>query len=187
MPLIYIAVIALAIIALQQHFHIKNFHVVETEILYTSGQPRGMDYTRLLYKYHIGTFINIRSAAEHREQNWYNEELIWMRKNGVNYIELPIEKRDLASGFPDAQTQKIFLEIMEDKSNLPVLIHDDSGRKRVARLAAVWMISAGNYTIKDTSEKITKIKQQSLTPREAGFLNAIYENSSSRSTLPQKQ
>ena len=174
MPLIYIAVIVLAIIALNKHFHIKNFHVIESEILYTSGQPRGMDYTRLLYKYHIGTFINLRSEAEHREHNWYNEEIIWMRSNGVNYIQLPVGKYEPDKGFPDEDTQEKFLEIMADKSNLPVLIHGSSGERRAPRLVAVWMIKSGKYSLEDTIKKVTKIKKHPLTAEEINFLKTIH-------------
>ena len=170
MPFIYIAAAILIIIALQRHFSVKNFHVIEPDILYTSGQPRGMDYTRLLYKYHIGTFINLRSEDEHRDHNWHNEEIIWMRSNGANYIKLPVEKYGQDEGFPNEETQKKFLEIMADNSNLPVLIHDSSGKERAPRLAAVWMMKTGKYSLEDTIKKVEKIKQKSLTGKEIEHL-----------------
>ncbi|NIA17234.1 MAG: hypothetical protein GWO86_02685 [Planctomycetes bacterium] len=173
-PFICIAAAILIIIALQRHFSIRNFHVIEPDILYTSGQPRGMDYTRLLYKYHIGTFINLRSEDEHRDHNWYNEEIIWMRNNGANYVNLPVNKYGRAKGFPDEETQKKFLEIMADKSNLPILIHDSSGEERSPRLAAVWMIKSGKYSLDDTIKKVAKIKKNALTAEEIEFLNTIH-------------
>ena len=170
MPFIYIAAAILIIIALQRHFSVKNFHVIEPDILYTSGQPRGMDYTRLLYKYHIGTFINLRSEDEHRDHNWHNEEIIWMRSNGANYIKLPVEKYEQDKGFPNEETQKKFLEIMADNSNLPVLIHDSSGKERAPRLAAIWMMKTGKYSLEDTLKKVEKIKQKPLTGKEIEYL-----------------
>ena len=65
---IILLVIAGAIL-LVRHFHIKSFYIVQPGVLYISGQPRGMDYTRLLYKYHIATIVNVRFASEHRERN----------------------------------------------------------------------------------------------------------------------
>ena len=53
-----------------RHFHIKHFRCVIPGVLYTSGQPRGMDYERLVRKYHIGTIVNIRVQNEHREEHW---------------------------------------------------------------------------------------------------------------------
>jgi len=139
-------------------------------VLYTSGQPRGMDYTRLLYKYHIGTIVNVRSASEHREKNWYNEEITWVRNNGVNYFELPIEKNNY---LPDKQTQDQFLAIMADKANLPVLLHDSNGRKRVPILAAVWAVKARGYTVAEAIELVRGIKEQPLLEAESKFITQL--------------
>ena len=174
LAIIYIVVIVMVAAELKDHFEIRNFHVIEPGKLYTSGQPRGMDYTRLLYKYHIGTFINLRSDAEHRDHNWHNEEIIWMRSNGVNYIQLPVGKYEPDKGFPDEDTQEKFLEIMADKSNLPVLIHGSSGERRAPRLVAVWMIKSGKYSLEDTIKKVTKIKKHPLTAEEIDFLKTIH-------------
>ena len=170
--LIIILLIIAAVILLVRHFHIKNFHSIEPGVLYTSGQPRGMDYTRLLYKYHIGTIVNVRSASEHREKNWYNEEITWVRNNGVNYVELPIEK---ANYLPDKQTQDRFLAIMADKANLPVLLHDSNGRKRVSILAAVWAVKARGYTVAEAIELVRGIKEQPLLKAEKDFITSLVE------------
>lgn len=165
-----LALIIAAAVGIVRHFHIKNFNTVMPDVLYTSGQPRGMDYTRLLYKYHIAAIVNIRSTTEHREENWHNEEITWVKSNGVKYIELPIEKRGMNSGFPDANTIEKFLAIMSDKTNLPVLVHDSSGKKRVAYLAAAWMLKSGGFTYEQTVEKIEKINDRPLNEEEIKFL-----------------
>ena len=168
--LIIILLIIAAVILLVRHFHIKNFHTIEPGVLYTSGQPRGMDYTRLLYKYHIGTIVNVRSASEHREKNWYNEEITWVRNNGVNYVELPIEK---ANYLPDKRTQDQFLAIMADKANLPVLLHDSNGRKRVSILAAVWAVKARGDTVAEAIELVRGIKERPLLEAENKFITQL--------------
>jgi len=168
--LIVILLAVAAAILLVRHFHIKNFHVIKPDVLYTSGQPRGMDYTRLLYKYHIGTIVNVRSAAEHREKNWHNEEVTWVRNNGVNYFELPIQKTNY---LPDKQTQDQFLSIMADKANLPVLLHDSNGRKRVSILAAVWAVKAQGSSVADAIEMVRSIKERPVTEDEKNFLAGL--------------
>lgn len=167
------AVVILTAIALVRHFRIKNFHTIVPEILYTSGQPRGMDYTRLLYKYHIATFVNVRSADEHREHNWHNEEITWMKSNGVKYIELPIEKHGSSQGIPDELTCQKFLDIMSESTNLPVLIHGSTGTKRVPYLASVWMLKAGGFNLEQTMEKVRQINDQILTAQEMEFLQSL--------------
>ena len=169
--LIIILLIAAAIVLLVRHFHIKNFHIIKPDALYTSGQPRGMDYTRLLYKYHIGTIVNVRSASEHRERNWYNEEIIWAKSNGVNYIELPIGRN---KHFPDKQTQDRFLTIMADKDKLPVLLHGSSGRKRVAMLTAVWLKKSQRYAAEEVFEILERISGYcKLTEAEKEFIGGL--------------
>lgn len=161
---------AAAVILLVKHFHIKNFNIVEPEVLYTSGQPRGMDYVRLLYKYHIATIINLRSPAEHRERNWHNEELAWVKNNGVAYRELPADRTNY---FPDKPTQQEFLQIMSDKTNLPVLLHDSSGRERVSMLASVWLRKTRRYSVEDTVRFVEKIKGQPVTTAERSFIESL--------------
>lgn len=169
----WLAVIILFIVGLVRHFHIKNFQTVMPGVLYTSGQPRGMDYTRLLYGYHIAAFVNLRSADEHHDQNWYNEEIVWMKSNGVKYIELPIEKNSPGDGIPDTEESRKFLEIMSQSTNLPVLLHDSSGKKRVSYLAAVWMLKSGGFNLQQTIDKVQQIKGRPLTDREMEFLQSV--------------
>ncbi len=174
--LIIALLITAAVILLVRHFHIKNFHIVEPEVLYTSRQPRSMDYTRLLYKYHIATIVNVRCASEHREKNWYNEEITWVRNNGVNYSELPIDRSvDRADYFPDERTQQEFLLIMADKENLPVLLHGSAGRKRVSMLASVWLRKSRDYSVDNTVRFVEKIKDQPVTRAEREFIESLVE------------
>jgi len=158
---------------LVRHFHINDFTIIEPGVLYTSGQPRGMDYTRLLYKYHIATIMNIRQVSEHREENWRNEEIVWTRNNGVHYIEMPIEK---ANFIPDPNVQNEFLSIMGDKNNLPVLLHGSNDDKRVAMLVAVWLDKVRGYTLEQTTKAVKKIiDDRPLNETEIKFLKQLKE------------
>ena len=171
---ITIVVLAVAIVLLVKSFRINDLNVISPGILYTSAQPRGMDYTRLLYKYHIGTIINLRSPAEHREQNWYNEEMTWVRSNGVKYIEMPLERNvDNPAHFPDANMQQQFLALMADKKNLPVLVHDGKGESRVAMMAAVWLISAEHQPVQQVVAATESIKESPLVESEKTFINSL--------------
>jgi protein tyrosine phosphatase (PTP) superfamily phosphohydrolase (DUF442 family) len=169
--LITILFIVAAVILLVKHFHIRCFCIIKSGVLYTSGQPRGMDYPRLLYKYHIATIINIRAASEHREQNWYNEEITWTRSNGVNYIEMPVEK---SRCLPDKQTQDQFLATMAGKNNLPVLLHGSADDKRVAMPVAVWLQKNQEYTVEQTVKVVKEIiGDKELTEDEIKFITDL--------------
>jgi protein tyrosine/serine phosphatase len=169
--LIIILLAVLVVILLVNHFHINDFNIVRPGVLYTSGQPRGMDYTRLLYRYHIAAIVNVRTASEHRERNWHNEEIVWVRNNGVNYIELPFEK---TNHFPDANTQEQFLAVMADHSNLPVLLHGSGDDERVAMLTAAWLIKAEGYNLEETFAEVKKIiDDRKLTEDETAFISNL--------------
>jgi len=170
---LWLIIIILFVTVLVKHFHIKNFQAVQRGVLYTSGQPRGMDYTRLLYKYHIATFVNLRMSDEHREQNWYNEEVEWMKSNGVKYIEIPLEKNVSSDDIPDMEECQRFLEIMNEKTGLPVLLHDNNGKKRVSYLAAVWMLKSGKFNLEQTKKKVEQIKKTPLDEQEINFLKSL--------------
>ncbi len=166
----------MACVLMVKHFHIKNFNVISPGALYTSGQPRGMDYTRLLYKYHIATIVNLRSPAEHRERNWHNEEITWVRSNGVKYIEMPLDRDiNVLGHFPDANMQEQFLAIMADRGNLPVLIHDSSGESRSAMLAAVWLIKGERLPSQQVIDTASGIKSAHLAEPEKQFINTLAE------------
>lgn len=172
---IWTTVIIFLIIGLIRHFHIKNFHTIVPEVLYTSGQPRGMDYTRLLYKYHIAAFVNLRTSIEHRDKNWHAEEVEWMKTSGVKYYEVPMDKDIPSEDIPNSEFCKKFLEIMDEKTNYPVLLHDNTGRKRVMYLAAVWMLKSGQFDLEQTIKKIKQIRGEPPEEWEIDYLKSIAE------------
>lgn len=168
--LIIILLITAAAVLLVRHFHIKRFRIIEQGVLYTSSQPRGMDYTRLLYKYHIATIVNVRSSFEHRERNWYNEEITWVRENSVEYVELPIDRKNY---FPDEETQDAFLDVMADRTKLPVLLHGSGGKRRTLMLAAVWLIKGKGLSVEETLKKVKRFRREPLTEEETKFITQL--------------
>jgi protein tyrosine/serine phosphatase len=169
--LVIVLLITAGVILLVRHFYIKDFRIIEPGILYASGQPRGMDYTRLRYKYHIATIVNIRLITEHRDDNWHSEEIVAARNNGLNYIEMPIEKSNY---FPNSQLQDEFINIMKNKDNLPVLLHGSGDDKRVAMLVAVWLKINEGYSDKDTIKAVKKIiDDRELTENELAFISSL--------------
>jgi protein tyrosine phosphatase (PTP) superfamily phosphohydrolase (DUF442 family) len=169
--IITVVFIIAAAVLLVRHFHIRDFHIIAPEVLYVSGQPRGMDYMRLLYKYHLETIVNIRPTSEHQEKNWRSEELIWIREHAVKYVEMPIEKQKY---FPDQQIQNQFFEVMGERKNLPVLLHGGGDDKRVAMLVAAWLRKKHGFSVDETLAQVKKIiDERPLTPEEIRFINAL--------------
>jgi protein tyrosine/serine phosphatase len=172
-PILYIALVIVIAVFFVRHFYIRDFRTIAPDVLYTSAQPRGMDYTRLLYKYHIAAIVNVRSASEHREKNWHNEELTWIKENAVKYVELPISKLNY---FPDSQVQEKFLSLMKSPDNLPVLLHGSVNDKRVAMLVAVWLRAEKKLSSADTVAQIKKIlDERPITEEDVKFVDSLKE------------
>ena len=62
---------------------------------------------------------------------------------------------------------------MSNQNNLPVLVHGNSGKKRVSRLAAVWLIKSKGYSVDDTLKAMKKIKESKLTDDEIAFVKGL--------------
>ena len=170
---IILVVVVLTIHGMIRHFHINHFRTIVPGELYTSGQPRGMDYTRLVYKYHIATIVNVRESAEHRETNWYNEEKTKVRDLGVQYIEIPIQKRGESNGFPTEADQVQFRKLMSDVNNQPILLHGSAGELRVGRLAAVWLVRNKGYSAEEAMKVMKKIKGGALSEEEIKYVEDL--------------
>jgi len=168
---IYILLIALAIVVVVRYLHIHDFVVVQKEELYVCGQPSGMDYARLAYKYHIATIVNIRPASEHRDQNWYNKEIVETKSLGIQYIQIPIEKNQF---FPDTAAQAQFLAVMAERKNRPVLLHGGTDDSRVAMLVAVWLCKSQRYSSEQALEVVREIiDDRSLKEEEIHFVRQL--------------
>jgi hypothetical protein len=62
---------------------------------------------------------------------------------------------------------------MAGKENVPVLIHDGSGEKRVAMLASVWLRKVRRCNVEDTVRFVEKIKGQPVTTAERKFIESL--------------
>jgi hypothetical protein len=169
--LLRIALIIAIVILLVRHFHIRDFRVIVPDVLYVAGQPSGMDYMRLHYKYHIATIVNVRAATEHLDRNWRNEELLWTKEHAVQYFEIPLDKKNY---FPDTEQQKAFLAVMNNREYQPILLHGSGDDERVAMLTAVWFRKKLGYTAQDTMTRVKKIvNDRPLTQQEIDFITTL--------------
>jgi hypothetical protein len=62
---------------------------------------------------------------------------------------------------------------MSEEINLPVLLHDSSGKDRVSYLASIWMLKSGGFNLEQTIERIKQIKGQPLTEQEMNFVKSL--------------
>ena len=102
--------------------------------------------------------------------------MTWIHSNGVKYFELPLERNvNDPAHFPDANMQQKFLDIMANKENLPVLVHDGKGEGRVAIFTAVWLAKDRQDTLEHVLADAAKIKCGQLTEQETNFIRGLFK------------
>ncbi len=132
-------VLAVAVTTFAIYFHkilLPNFKVVQSDVLYRSGQPRELGL-RVMDWLGIRTCLNLRS----RKSKIVRDEIAFCREHGIRYVVVPITPRSNLQEVVDR-----FLELMDDPSNYPVLLHCARGRDRTGALAAVYRMEFNAWT-----------------------------------------
>ena len=119
---------------------IPRFRAVKENVLYRSGQCRGVGLDYLKHK-GIKTIINLRSPGKAGSI----KEKEFATLNGINYVNETIGI-DMAAMYKVAD---LFLEIMNDPKNLPVLVHCSRGKERSGIMSAIYLIEKEGWSRKD--------------------------------------
>jgi protein tyrosine/serine phosphatase len=113
--------------------------VVQEGVLYRSGQPEGDALEALCGPPRFGTVISLRENQP--EAPWQKAEAAFCRANGIRFVSLPLSR----AGFTRAQLAQ-FLEIVQDPTRQPVLVHCERGRNRTGYAVAVYRIAVQHWT-----------------------------------------
>ncbi len=135
-----LVLVALAVGTFAFYFDQKllpNFHVVHSDVLYRSGQPRGLGL-RVVDWLNVRTYLNLRVT----ESNTVFDEIAFCREHGVRSVVAPFTHRAISL----QHAVDRFLELMDDPSNYPVLVHCSRGKERSGVLAAVYRMEFNAWT-----------------------------------------
>jgi len=123
---------------------LPRFETVREGVLYRSGQPRGLGMHWVQAR-GIRTVVGLRGpdkkgtieAARHAEEN------------GMRYVNIPLGPSAREIG----EAAREFLEIVEDESNWPVLVHCGRGKERAGVMSAVYRIEHDGWTNEEALEE----------------------------------
>lgn len=110
-----------------------NFHTVERDVFYRSGQLRPNRLAKYIKKYGIKTVINLR--GENKTCDWWISERDVASKLEVNFYNLRFSARANES----KENLKKLLHIYKTAPK-PILVHCLSGADRTGEAAALWII-----------------------------------------------
>jgi protein tyrosine/serine phosphatase len=137
-----------------------HWDVVKPGILYRSGQLTGPQLTLAVQRFGIKTVVNLQLPGKDMEK-----ERSLARELGIGFVNLPMP----GDGFgEEAQFRKI-LEVVDDPSRRPVLVHCARGTCRTGSAVAMYRFERDGWTIQDVAAEMRR-----QTYREGWIPGYIY-------------
>ena len=161
-----IALFSLVIVVSGQYVYSKhinhNFKEISANKVYKSGAIPPDQIADFVEDYQLKSIIDLRFPGTEDLVNnpEVPQELLAEKEaveqiEGVNYINLGTDQ------VPTQETVDRFLEIMDDESNYPVLIHCHHGEGRAPLFSALYRIEYENWTNEDARAKTRLLLQGS--------------------------
>jgi len=128
-----------------------HFEVVEPEILYRSGWMKPTDTDKIIKKFGIRTVVNLCTMDESTYLENYRDEQLICQKNGVNIVNIPMP----GNTPPTEKQTALWLNLLNNKQRLPILVHCAQGATRTAAMVAVYQIE---FLGKDNRKTIAELQ-----------------------------
>lgn len=120
-----------------RHTCLPNFRTVRKHVLYRSGQPRGPGL-HALRLWGIRTVINLRGA----DADGVKEEAAFTAEHGMSFRLITVGKTAEAV----AESTALFLAVVTEEANWPVLVHCSRGKERAGVLSAVFRMGHDGWS-----------------------------------------
>ena len=133
--------------------HVRNFHVVRDGVLYRSGQMTLPGLQHAQHDFGIKTVVTLRDSADPKDPD--NLEEAYCKAAGITHVRIPPREWYAVKGRPPAEKGvKKFLEIMNDPSNYPVLVHCFAGIHRSGAFCAIYRMEVQHWSNAEAIEEL---------------------------------
>lgn len=159
--LVFLLTVVPFIVYRVDYTHAKRLRTMHEGVLYRSGQLTVEGFTDAILRYGIRTIINVQDEWPDPEvaQSWFNPRTIkeseLCRQLGVKYVHLPpglVSRYEAGQKRPPAIDR--FLEVMDDESSRPALIHCRAGLHRTGVLCAVYRMEYEHATPQEALQEL---------------------------------
>lgn len=126
-----------------------HFATVRERVLYRDGNRSMREFAHACRRANIKTVVMLNDDQELRREPFKSEEA-FCRANGIRFARIPI-----APGHrPTTADVRRFLNIMEDESARPVLVHCAQGLRRTGMMAAAYQMTIEKWAPQQCKEAI---------------------------------
>jgi len=142
-----IAVAAVAVIASAvagvwwTRFATYHFATVRKGVLYRDGNRSMREFAHACQRARIRTVVMLNDEQEARRKP-FSEEADFCRAGRIRLERIPISPGER----PSSADVRLFLDIVADPDNQPVLVHCAQGLRRTGMMVAAYQLSVLNYT-----------------------------------------
>lgn len=132
----------------RQH-HLRNFGVVQSGVLYRSGQLSRAGLGRVLHDYQIKTVVSLRTSRITGKLPPDAWEVELCREYGARHVRIVprVWSPDENGEVPADEGVREFLRVMDDPANHPVLVHCYAGIHRAGTMCAVYRMEYDRWTV----------------------------------------
>ena len=131
----------------QNRLHWDHWDVVKPGILYRSGQLTSTQLAEAVRRYGIRTVVNFQLPGKEMET-----ERALARTLGVDFVNLPMP----GDGFGEEYQFRKVLEIVDDLSRRPVLVHCARGTCRTGSAVALYRFERDGWTLGDVAAELRR-------------------------------
>jgi protein tyrosine/serine phosphatase len=124
----------------------RNFRVVDDGVLYRSAQLSLPGLSRIVNDYRLKTIVCIRDGKTDNDQ----AEEAYCKTAGIRFVRLAPRNWGPIDGIVPADKElDRFFDVVDDKTNYPILVHCFAGAHRTGAYVAVYRMEYDGWTNDD--------------------------------------
>jgi protein tyrosine/serine phosphatase len=151
---------------------IETYHLatVRSGVLYRDGVRSGREFATAVRVVHPKTVVSLVDESEIGQEPFVSEMDI-CREQNINVVRLPVT----LGGWPTGEQVKEFLDIVNDPSRQPVLVHCAQGVRRTGMMVAAYQESVMNFTRDQAKDAILSFGHSQRTIEDVKKFIDIYD------------
>ncbi|MFN5290422.1 MAG: fused DSP-PTPase phosphatase/NAD kinase-like protein [Planctomycetia bacterium] len=157
--LVVVALVLPIQVANYQKKQFRNFHVVNPNVIYRSGQMPLPAIHKIINDFHIKSIVSLRDSYDAGKAPPDAAEEKFAQEYGLKYLRLTPKKWESESGETPPILENIskYLELISDPANLPVLVHCFAGIHRTGAYCAIYRMEFEGWSNDKVIDELKKM------------------------------